>query len=136
LSLKYLRELIKETNYRIEYQDLFVVFISLTYIIHVAGCLWYAAHYGKVNNYENWITTFELKDDNMLIKYIYSLYWATVTCTTVGYGDILPMNGFELFWAVIIIVFGVAIFSFVLSDLSSKFSELTKTKRVSDEKVK
>ena len=56
------------------------------------------------------------------------MYWATVTCTTVGYGDILPTNNYELLWAMCIIVFGVAIFSYILSDLSSKFSEFTRQK--------
>jgi hypothetical protein len=55
----------------------------------------------------------------MYERYIASLYWATVTCSTVGYGDILPQNKWELFWACIILIVGVAIFSYVLSDMSS-----------------
>jgi hypothetical protein len=121
---------------RSEYQDLFIVFVLLGYVIHVSGCLWYASHYFDVSEYNNWITANDLKNDNMLVKYIYSIYWATVTCTTVGYGDILPMNGWEFVWAMIIITFGVAIFSFMLSDLSSKFSELTKAKTMSNDKLK
>jgi hypothetical protein len=62
----------------------------------------------------------------MVKQYVVSVYWAAVTCTTVGYGDILPTNNYELLWAMMIIVFGVALFAYMLSDLSSKFMELSK----------
>ena len=68
----------------------------------------------------------------MYIKYVAALYWATVTCTTVGYGDILSENYIELVWAMIIIVFGVALFSYVLSNLTTQFSEISRS-NVSDQ---
>ena len=57
-------------------------------------------------------------------KFVTSVYWATVTCTTVGYGDITPTNNYELIWAMIIIIVGVCVFSYFLGDLSSNFSDL------------
>jgi hypothetical protein len=54
----------------------------------------------------------------------------------VGYGDILPTNGYEFIWAMTIIVFGVAIVSYILSDLSSKFKELYKNKKNSEDRLK
>lgn len=77
----------------------------------------------------------ELSDSGMVVQYVSSLYWATVTCTTVGYGDILPTNGYELTWAMIIIVLGVAVFSYILSDLASKFSELSQKSQANAERI-
>jgi len=61
--------------------------------------------------------------------YLASVYWSIVTCTTVGYGDIVPTNGYEMAWGMIIIVVGAAVYTFVLGDLSSQFSELTRSSR-------
>lgn len=59
-----------------------------------------------------------------------------VTCLTVGYGDIIPVNGFELAWGIIIIVVGVAVFSFVMGDLASQFSELTKSSKANEDRAR
>ena len=88
-------------------------------MLHISGCFWYTASTGNIYSNVNWVTSNDLEDSSLRTKYIVSLYWATVTCTTVGYGDILPTNNFELFWAMIIIIFGVGYFSVILSDLSS-----------------
>jgi predicted PurR-regulated permease PerM len=71
----------------------------------------------------------------MYTQYIASFYWATVTCTTVGYGDILPENYYELFVSMVIIVFGVSIFSYILSNLSSQFSEITRNNASNQERI-
>jgi len=73
----------------------------------------------NLGSFETWVAANGLIDENMYIQYLAALYWATVTCTTVGYGDILPTNYFELVWAMVIILFGVAIFSYILSNLST-----------------
>jgi hypothetical protein len=101
--------------------------VQLVFILHITGCLWYTASTGNIYTNVNWVTTNGFEDAPILSKYIVSLYWATVTCTTVGYGDILPTNNFELLWAMIIIIFGVAYFSYILSNLASQFMEISRS---------
>ena len=107
----------------------------LTYILHCVGCFWNWSSEGDIYKYTNWINSNDLQDSGMIKQYISSVYWATVTCTTVGYGDILPTNNYELLWAMMIIVFGVAVFSYILSDLSSKFSEITRANAANEDKM-
>ena len=134
-TMRFFQNLLKNLDFKIEVQNLIQTFVILVYILHVAGCFWNAASEGDIYHYTNWIRKNELSDSGLLKQYVASLYWATVTCTTVGYGDILPTNKYELFWAMCIIVFGVAIFSYILSDLSSKFSEITRSNASNQERI-
>lgn len=88
----------------------------LSFVIHVSACTWRAA--ATLNQGpKNWLTG-KLEFDDFS-AYIAAVYWAITTCATVGYGDIVPRTGYELVWAMIILVFGVAVFSFVLGNLAS-----------------
>lgn len=122
--------IMKSSPLRVEIQNLLITFFLLIWILHIIGCFWKLASEFDIKHYTNWINSNGLQDSGILSQYIASLYWASVTCTTTGYGDIKPTNNYELFWAMISIVFGVAIFSYILSDLSSKFSEITKVTQV------
>ena len=51
--------------------------------------------------------------------YITAVYFAILSCATVGYGDIKPINNYELIFVCLILIFGVAYFSYILSDLSN-----------------
>ena len=55
-ALQYVKVFLKQFDFRIEYINLIYIFTVLIYILHVTGCLWYAAHYGDINTYTNWVT--------------------------------------------------------------------------------
>ena len=134
-TLEYLKLWFKKTQMRQEYQDIFMTLFQGVWTIHTAGCLWYSASFGNNKTYVNWVRDRGIEDSPMLDKYANSLYWATVTCTTVGYGDILPTNGYELAWAMVIIVGGVAVFGYFLGNLSAQFSEVAKSASSNEEKL-
>lgn len=77
-----------------------------------------------------------MQDEGVFYSYLTSLYWASVTIITVGYGDILPQNSWETSLVCVIFVIGVAMFSYTLSALANQFSELSKShsKRVNRDK--
>mmetsp|Transcript_21875 Transcript_21875/g.33923 ORF Transcript_21875/g.33923 Transcript_21875/m.33923 type:complete len:128 (+) Transcript_21875:734-1117(+) len=120
---------------KIELQGVVKSFVVLVYILHVAGCFWNSAADLNIFDRINWVRENGLEDQSLLSRYLAALYWGTVTCTTVGYGDILPTNGYELIWAMVIIVFGVAVFSYILSELSSQFSEITRSNAANQERL-
>jgi hypothetical protein len=51
-------------------------------------------------------------------RYIYSLYWATTTLATVGYGDFSAANPAEAVWATIYMFFNLALGAYVLGTIT------------------
>lgn len=52
-------------------------------------------------------------------KYIYAIYWAITTMTTIGYGDIGPKNDAETCFVVFAEVVGLAVFALLLTQINS-----------------
>lgn len=65
-----------------------------------------------------------------------AIYWSVVTVTTVGYGDITQTSSFELAWVLLIVVFGVVVFTTFLGELSTLFSELANSSAVNEERIR
>jgi len=53
-----------------------------------------------------------------------SIYWAIVTITTVGYGDISPATGFSQFLASIVMIMGYAIIAVPTGIVTSEMIKL------------
>ena len=134
-SSEYFSLLLKHMPLSIEVQNVIKTFATLIVILHITGCMWHLAPAFNLGDNLNWISANDLDNAPDFSKYMASLYWATVTCTTVGYGDILPVNYYELVWALFIILFGVAVFSYILSNLSSQFSEITRSNAMNQERI-
>ncbi len=89
--------------------ELLTLFIFAAIVIFVSGVLIYIM---EANNPESPIDTlFE------------AFYWALVTISTVGYGDITPVSPEGRAVAMVIIVAGVAVLSFSTSIIVSAFTE-------------
>jgi voltage-gated potassium channel len=61
--------------------------------------------------------------NDKLNSYLDAIYWALVTISTVGYGDISPVTQMGKIVSMFGIVFGIAMISFVTSVMVSAFSE-------------
>jgi len=69
------------------------------------------------------IYVFEAKQNDNIDTLFDALYWALITISTVGYGDISPVTIEGRVVSMLIIVTGIAMISFVTSVIVSSFSE-------------
>ncbi len=89
--------------------ELFTLLVFATIVVFVSGVLIYVM---EANNPDSPIDTlFE------------AFYWALVTISTVGYGDLAPVSSEGRAIAMVIIISGVAVLSFSTSIVVSAFTE-------------
>ena len=84
---------------------------------------------------DSWVVRYDILDKSNGHKYISSLYWVFCTVTTVGYGDILAETMMEKSFNIVVILFGVAFFSFIISSLSTIFGSMDTKEAALNNKV-
>ena len=100
----------------------FVVFI----LAHWFGCILYSIT--KVEeNQTNWLNTVQgVEAGDVTGFYVASLYWAIMTMSTVGYGDIAPITTNERVLTIAIMIISSIVFGFLLSAIGSLLLEFSR----------
>ncbi len=88
--------------------------------------------FGIVFSFGTLFYALEFGINEELHSYLDAIYWALVTVSTVGYGDISPVTDLGKIISMFGIVFGIAMISFVTSVMVSAFSERFDELRNSD----
>ena len=95
---------------------LFYIFIFLL-CIHILSCIFiFLAHVSFPNFID--AQNLELNGKKKDI-YIVSIYFTCATFFTVGYGDVVSVNIYELFYNIILLIFGNIIYSYTVSAISN-----------------
>jgi voltage-gated potassium channel Kch len=59
-----------------------------------------------------------------MTRYVFSLYWAMATITTVGYGDIAPYTKKERAFGIIYMIVAGGLFSVIIGSMNSFIENL------------
>jgi len=110
----------------------FVVFI----LAHWFGCILYSITKIEQNTL-NWLNTVQGVDDGDVVGYyVASLYWAIMTMSTVGYGDIAPVTTNERVLTIGIMIISSIVFGFLLSAIGGLLLEFSRFSSESREKIR
>ncbi|GMI88592.1 K+ transporter 1 [Hibiscus trionum] len=113
----------KDTNYSyfwVRYSKLICVTI---FVVHNAGCFIYLMAANFHDPGETWIgavlgADFKEKQ-SLLSRYVTSVYWAIVTFTTVGYGDIHPVNTGEMAFDIFYMLINLGLFAYLFGNMTN-----------------
>jgi len=103
---------------------------SVLLVCHVLACFWMLVP--RLDNFErpSWATTTtigdtDIKDTNYWTQYIYCLYWAITTMSTIGYGDVTPKNEVETSVCIVAMLVGSAVFAYGITTLCEIVANLS-----------
>ena len=146
----YLQIVEERLRFNMQYLQLVKMVAGILYLMHVFGCGWFYLHlsvYRKASEIEGkadeeiftWLTVYDGGDGvhaNVWVQYLASVYWALMTLTTVGYGDITPQNDLERLYTLLCLLIGAIVFGFLLSTLGDLLSNVDPTAVRMEEKLR
>ena len=103
--------------------------IRMVFLLHIVGCSFAIVALLSGQSYMiSWINGLGIDDESVSTRYIAACYWAVVTISTVGYGDITPTNETEVMMTIILVFVGVSSYSYIISRLTSIFASVKNKK--------
>ena len=88
--------------------ELFILLLAVTFVTFIGGAVIYV---------------FEAHDNPKIHTLFDAIYWALITISTVGYGDITPVTPEGRVLTMVLIIFGIGFISFATSIIATAFTE-------------
>jgi hypothetical protein len=104
----------------------FLIIILL--VIHWIACIWFLTAYVSKFPLNSWAVRAGIENADSFTQYLRSLYWAIVTMTTVGYGDITPLRNTEYILTIFVILLGATTYAFMIGNIASLISKIDSVK--------
>ncbi|TMW60338.1 hypothetical protein Poli38472_000380 [Pythium oligandrum] len=101
--------------------SLFKFFLLVCFTSHWLSCFFYLI---SVGNEDGWVHFQGIGNETLYVKYVTSFYWAIMTMTTVGYGDIHAQSTPERIFAIFAMVLGAWIFAYGITNVVAMVSNL------------
>ena len=112
-----IQEFVNEHEIIEKWFTLFLYLVSFFASVHLLSCIFI---FLAQLEFPNWVYTynFQFNYDKIHI-YLAAFYYICATVFTVGYGDINSVSSYEKFYNLILLVFGMVVYSYIISALSN-----------------
>jgi hypothetical protein len=99
------------------------------FVCHCAACFYYrlAARHPRNRDAETWLgaTLPNFREDSLWTRYVTSIYWSITTLTTVGYGDLHPVNKGEMVYDIFFMLMNLALTAYIIGNMTNLITQLT-----------
>lgn len=92
-------------------------------VAHWAACVWIVLGSGNLFDNEAGINP-DNKIPDMFRHYVRSLYWATTTITTIGYGDLTPKDTKQTLYTMLMQLLGAGLYGYVIGNIASLIANM------------
>ncbi|CAD8181119.1 unnamed protein product [Paramecium pentaurelia] len=93
---------------------------------HFSACIWHKLGVWGNKNTVTWLIKEQLYNSMWIDRYVVSFYWSIVTMTTIGYGDITPVNLTERLFCIIMTLISTATFAYSVNSIGQIFQDMSK----------
>ncbi|OVA00508.1 Cyclic nucleotide-binding domain [Macleaya cordata] len=91
------------------------------FAVHCAGCFYYLIAARNKHPEKTWIgASFgDFQESSLWMRYVTSIYWSITTLTTVGYGDLHPVNSQEMLFDIFYMLFNLGLTSYLIGNMTN-----------------
>lgn len=72
----------------------------------------------------SWLRRFNLEDVDWVEQYVSAIYFGIITMSTIGYGDIYPINKYEKIFVIIMTFISCGLFAYCVNSIGEVLKEL------------